>query len=286
MMRKVALVLLLSAVASGETLAVNPTVSGGGGGGTNVLNSGRDVLWSEPPDLDGLIASSEVIGQLALETEIANDFYLPNDNILGLARWWGGYYNNNGCGDIGVATHWNLRFYDDGGCVPLNTISESVGVFAYETSVYCQGGFYPIFRYEAGVFANVTGNTLYWFGAQAADHAFPPQVGRVASGVVVGCDSVFKSAYFSYPDWTPGIDVFGMAFDASQEFEDGGIPPPPERGACCIGDQGECRMAEGPGECDYLGGEWQGYDVSCNPNPCDVTAVKVSSWGQIKSLYR
>jgi hypothetical protein len=106
----------------------------------------------------------------------------------------------------------------------------------------------------------------------------------VAAGFVTGCDTVFKSAYFSYPDWTPGIDVFGVAFDASQEFEDGGIPPP-DRGACCIGDQGECRMAEGESECDYLGGEWQGYDVSCNPNPCDVTPVKVSSWGQIKSLY-
>ncbi len=224
-MRKVALVLALSFVAAGGALAVNPSIMAGGGGTQNVLNSGRDVVWGEPPDLDGLIASSEVIGQLALETEIANDFWVDHDGSIDCACWWGGYYNNNGCGDIGIATNWNLRFYDDGGCVPLSVLAETVGAFAYETSVYCQGGLYPVFQYEAGVDFQITGNTLYWFGAQASDHTFPPQVGRIASAGVVGCDSVFKSAYFSYPDWTPGIDVFGVAFDASQEFREYCILP-------------------------------------------------------------
>ncbi len=213
MMRRVALVLLLSAVATGGALAVNPTVSGGGGGGTNVLNSGRDVLWSEPPDLEGLIASSEVIGQLGLETEIANDFYVTQDICVSYARWWGGYYNNNGCSDIGVATHWNLRFYDDGGYEPLSELSETVSAPGNEAFVYCQGGFYPIFQYETYVNTfEISVNTLYWFGAQAADHAYPPQCGRVASAYVRGCDSVFKSAYFSYPDWTRAIDVFRRGF--------------------------------------------------------------------------
>jgi hypothetical protein len=218
-MKKIAFVLALSFVVAGSALAINPSLMAGGGGTQNIVNSGRNVVWSEPVDLEGLIASSEVIGQFALETEIANDFYLSSDATICLARWWGGYYNNNSCSDIGYATNWNLRFYDDGGCVPLSTVAEYLGASANETNVYCQGGLYPIFVYQAGVSVPVTANTLYWFGAQAADHAFPPQVGRVASGGVVGCDSVFKSAYFSYPDWTPGIDVFGVAFDASQEFE-------------------------------------------------------------------
>jgi hypothetical protein len=218
-MKKIAFVLALSFVVAGSALAINPSLMAGGGGTQNIVNSGRNVVWSEPVDLEGLIASSEVIGQFALETEIANDFYLTSDATLCLARWWGGYYNNNGCSDVGIATNWNLRFYDDGGCVPLSTVAEYLGAFANETNVYCQGGFYPIFVYQVGVSVPVTANTLYWFGAQAADHAFPPQCGRVASGGVVGCDAVFKSAYFSYPDWTPGIDVFGVAFDASQEFE-------------------------------------------------------------------
>ncbi len=220
MMRKVALVLVLGFIAAGGALAINPILSGGGGGSSNVLNSGRNVVWSEPPDLEGLIASSEVIGQFGLETEIANDFYVARDTDVGLARWWGGYYNNNGCGDIGVATNWNLRFYDDGGCVPLSVLAETVGALANETNIYCQGGLYPIFEYnDYTICIYATANTLYWFSAQASDHAYPPQCGRVASASVVGCDSVFKSAYFSYPDWTPSIDVFGFSFDASQEFE-------------------------------------------------------------------
>jgi hypothetical protein len=228
-MRKVALVLVLGFIAAGGALAVNPSLMAGGGGTQNVLNSGRDVVWSEPPDLEGLIASSEVIGQFALETEIANDFFIDHDVSITLARWWGGYYNNNGCSDIGVATHWNLRFYDDGGCVPLSVLSETLGRSVGETFVYCQADLYPVFEYVGCVQLSIAGNTLYWFGAQASDHTFPPQCGRIASAMVVGCDSVFKSAYFSYPDWTPGIDVFGAAFDASQEFGigiciDGSVP--------------------------------------------------------------
>jgi hypothetical protein len=223
-MKKIAFVVAMSFVVAGSALAINPSLMAGGGGTQNVVNSGRDIVWSEPVDLEGLIASSEVIGSVGLETELANDFFLTADNVIDLARWWGGYWNNNGCGDIGYATNWNLRFYDDGGCVPLTVLAEYLGAFANETNVYCQGGFYPIFKYEVAVSFPVSANTLYWFGAQAADHVFPPQCGRVAAGLVTGCDSVFKSVYFSYPDWTPGIDVFGVAFDASQEFGAGEVP--------------------------------------------------------------
>lgn len=226
-MKKFAFVVALSFVVAGSALAINPSLTAGGGG-MNVVNSGRTVVWSEPANLDGLIASSEIIAQFGLETEIANDFFLTSNNVIRTAKWWGGYYNNNGCGDIGYATNWNLRFYEDLGCVPGATLYEALGAPSNETFVYCQGGVYPVFTYCAGVDFSVQANTLYWFGCNAADHAFPPQVGRVASAAVVNCDSVFKSAYFSYPDWTPGIDVFGVAFDASQEFSDsadcGGVP--------------------------------------------------------------
>ena len=119
-MKKFAFVLALSFVVAGAALAANPSLMAGGQSGThNIVRSGRDVCWSEPADLEGMIASSEVIGVYALETEIANDFYFVTaDNTVNLARWWGGYWNNYGCGDIGYATNWNLRFYNDGGCIP------------------------------------------------------------------------------------------------------------------------------------------------------------------------
>jgi hypothetical protein len=286
MKRKVALTIGLCAVVAGGALAVNPSLMGGGQSGThNVLDSGRDPFWSEPPDFEGLIASSEVIGVYGLETEIANDFYFTTDGLwVQLARWWGGYWNNYGCSDIGYATYWNLRIYDDGGCVPNTVIWELVAAFANETSVYCQSGMYPIFQYEAGGgMPSFSANTLYWFGAQAADHTFPPQCGRLASAGVVGCDTVFKSAYFSFPDWTPAIDVFGVAFDASQEFDYGEIGHD-ETGACCFAD-GHCEQVYSS-NCIYSGGEYQGDGVPCDPNPCEPSPTRSTTWGRIKSDYR
>ncbi len=216
-MKTFALVLALSLVVPGAALAINPSLSAGGGG-MNVVDSGRSVCWSQPANLGGLIASSEIIGHFGIETELANDFFLTNGGSICLARWWGGYFNNYSCDDIGFGTYWILRFYDDAFSVP--------GVFLYEAMVladehfcYCQGGLYPIFKYEADISFGAVANTLYWFGAVAADHAFPPQVGRVATCGILGCETVFKSAYFSYPEWTPASVVFGVEYEASQEFD-------------------------------------------------------------------
>ncbi len=283
MMRKVALVLLLSLAVAGGAFAANPSLSAGGGG-MNVLNSGRQVVWSEPPNLEGLIASSEVIGDFGLETEIANDFTIPwSSGGIYIARWWGGYYNGNGCGDIGVATNWNLRLYDDNGCAPGSLLQEFIGQHTNETFVHCQAGSYPIFQYEASVSFSILSDTRYWFSSQASSHGFPPQVGRLASASVVGCESMFRSAYFSFPDWTWSLDVFGLDFEASQEFDDFGDIP--EYGACCVGDQGECHTVT-EDHCADLGGEWYGELVDCHWDPCEITPVEDSSWGRIKAQYR
>jgi hypothetical protein len=215
--------LALGIAFAAPAFAANPTITAGGGGSPNIVESGRNVCWSEPADFEGLIASSEVIGQFGLETEIANDFILTTDTVITLARWWGGYYNNNSCQDSHVAPTWNLRFFDDGGCVPVNMLAEYViPDYAGETLVYCQGGFYPIFRYEGAVSFPATANMRYWFVAQAGDHVFPPQVGRVAASSLTDCDSMFRSIYFSYPDWY--YENWGWVYDASQEFECGETP--------------------------------------------------------------
>ncbi len=221
-MKMLARILAMSFVAAGTVWAMTPTMSVGPSGPPNVLDSNRDACWSEPPDLEGLIASSEILGQFGLETEVANDFHLESDETIVLARWWGGYYNNNGCGDALVATTWNLEFFDDGGCVPNNLLAEYViPDYAGETFVYCQGGFYPIFVYEGAVSFPVAASVRYWFVAQAGDHTYPPQLGRLAAGGLTGCDSMFRSVYFSFPDWVIGELV---VFDASQEFECGVVP--------------------------------------------------------------
>jgi hypothetical protein len=219
MMRKVALVLVLGLVSTGGALAGEPGLSAGGGG-MNVLDTRPDILWSEPPNLDGMIASSEIIQEIGLESEIANDFVLNADASAVAATWWGAYFNGNGCGDIGYGTTWNLRLYSDGGCVPTDLLSEAVAVPAHETLIYCQNGTFPVFEYYGQTDCIAAyGGVLYWFSAQAANHTYPPQVGRLASAEVVNCASVFRSAYFGFPEWAGAIDVFGVEVDFSQEFE-------------------------------------------------------------------
>ncbi len=192
-----------------------------GGGGSNVLAGGRDVCWSEAPNLEGLLGSSEIAGQLGVETELANDFLPVDSGLITLARWWGGSWGGNGCGDHHLSSTWNLRFYDDSGCLPGALLAEYVvGDFAGETFIYCQNGFYPIFVYEASVSVPVTASVQLWFGAQAGDHGtIEPFMGRLAAAAVTGCDTAFRSAYYGYPNWVAAETVFGVPYDASQEFE-------------------------------------------------------------------
>ncbi len=60
-----------------------------------------------------------------------------------------------------------------------------------------------------------------------------------------------------------------------------GIPGPQ---ACCFAD-GHCEM-QLPNECRALGGAPQGPGESCDPNPCESTPTKSTTWGGIKGSYR
>jgi len=217
-MKKFAFVLALCFVA-GSAMASTPTAfQAGTGGAPNVVPSGRDVCWTEPADLNGLIGSSEQILSQGLETEIANDF-VPTDKVIAVT-YWGGFWNNSTPCASGITTPgFNLKFYDDAGCIPGSNVAWLVNPTFTETSVGCQAGTYPMFKWDfTGLCVDLTPGSLYWFGGQMADHVFPPQSGRLAAAVITSCDSVFKGAIFGYPDWTPCVDVFGVAFDASQEF--------------------------------------------------------------------
>jgi len=282
-MKRVALAFALCFIAS--LARASPVSYVPGTSPPNVLPASRDVIWSEPPDLNGLIGSSEQILAFGLETELANDF-VPTASFVGVATWWGGFWNNSTPCQPGIPTPgFNLRFYDDAGCVPGRIIADVSATTFTEESVGCQQGVFPMFKWSAEVCVDVTAGSLYWFGAQMKDHAFPPQAGRLASAGVVGCDTVFKSAYFGYPDWTPAIDVFGVAFDCSQEFTNGGCIPPPEHpGACCLGN-GECQVMWGY-DCSAQNGQYQGDDVPCDPNPCPPTLTRSTTWGAIKGSYR
>ncbi len=202
-----------------------PTLFQPGPGGAP-LPPNRDVCWSEPPDLDGYLVASDYVPGWGLEVEVANDFAFEADRTIGRVRWWGGYYQTPVPCEAGlVATGFNLRFYDSANCLPDPPyygypIAEFIIVGnAGETSVGCQQGLYPLFRYEADVNLSVVGGEVYWFGAQLAANEGPSLWGRLAASTVTGCESAFGVNQLQYWDWMHLSDVLGFALDVSQEFE-------------------------------------------------------------------
>ena len=234
-MKTLASILVLGLVFAGAAMASNITEFQPGTGRHNVLPGGRDALWSEPPDLDGIVASSEQILLFGLESEIANDFYITNDITITIAKFWGGYYANDVyCGSGMTYRCHNLRLYEDVACTPARLpdqpphYAEYLGIPCDEgTVIYCNSYGFPVFDYRAFVSVPVHGGHRYWFGAQMCDHQYSPQWGRLAAYFVTDCGSVFWGPYFGYTEWTPCLDIFGVLFDASQEFVgfvDAGIP--------------------------------------------------------------
>ncbi len=267
-MKSIGLALLLIVAVVGGTSAKGPAnqpplspFHPGLGVPHPLAREARNVLWSDPPDLWGLIGSSEQILQFGLETEIANDFIL-SDSLVTRVTFWGGYYNNSVACDPGIPTPgFNFEFFEDANCRPGELIASFVVTDYREEFVGCQGGWYPVYEWSVPVELTFVPGVRYWFCAQFRDHGFPPQAGRLAAVSVKECDSMFRSAYFGYPDWTFGDD--GVAYDASQEFSG---PLTNAGGACCL-QHGLCRIISET-ECSDQGGAWQGTGIACDLNTC------------------
>ena len=55
-------------------------------------------------------------------------------------------------------------------------------------------------------------------------------------------------------------------------------------GACCF-PTGGCLVGEQT-VCEGAGGTYMGDEAPCDPNPCESTPVKNTTWGEVKSLFR
>jgi hypothetical protein len=223
LMKKFAFVLALSLVVAGSSMAIEPEILLPGPGG-NPGGIDRTVLWVDVPDFAANTGSSEIIGDYALETEIANDFILETPAVVMKVTWWGAYWNDDGT-NWPTGAGFNIRFYMDAGCLP-----EDVPFLEYLLpeddccEAYADGGdMFSQYIYEFCLELALDPN-LYWFSVQMASHGFPPQWGRLGADMTQICDSAFRSDYFSFPTWVPAPDVFGDLYDASQMFEDECIP--------------------------------------------------------------
>jgi len=121
-MKKTVLALALCFIASAAR--ASPVSYVPGSGPPNLLDGSRDADWSEPPDLNGLIGSSEQILTFGLETELANDFFTPTD-FISHTTWWGGFCSNSTPCFQGITNPgFNLRLHEDAGCVPGMVVAD------------------------------------------------------------------------------------------------------------------------------------------------------------------
>jgi hypothetical protein len=190
----------------------------------------RDSCWSEPPDLEGTTVSSEIIGEFGLECEVASDFIIEDVTAIRLARWWGRY---DGVAGDPMLDSFNLRFFADADCLPGDLLCEYIIPHNCHETIAYDGGTWSSIVYEYyadaddGVCFEVTGGVRYWFVAQAGDHPCPPVWGRLSTFVITGCESAFRSAFFSWPEWVPVNEAVGVPYDFSQAFECGSCDPTP-----------------------------------------------------------
>ncbi len=210
----------------GTAAADGPVIGSVGGDRPGLLTPEPFACWSEPPDSNGTIGSSEQIAASGLESEIANDFVVSG-TIITRASWGWAWFDEAGpCDNHPTTPGFNLRFYENDGCLPGTLIADlSITAFTEEyLGCRTQPAINTMYRATTDVAVDVVAGQTYWCGVQVKDHAFPPQAGRLATGAVTGCASAFKSAYFGYPAWAPTSTVWGFAWDASQEFYCGTTP--------------------------------------------------------------
>lgn len=191
------------------------------GPGGNPADIDREVLWLDNPDFAELVGSSEVMGEYGFWTEIANDFLLEANVTVRKVAWWGVYWNDYD--GIPTGSGFNLRFYVDLANLPEDTPFADYllpGNDCCET-LAAGGDQYSHFVYEYCLDLSLAPG-IYWFSVQMADHAFPPQWGRLGADMTLLWDSMFRSPYFSYPEWIVASEFFGIfgTWDASQMFED------------------------------------------------------------------
>jgi hypothetical protein len=215
-----ALALILGGL--GTASADAPRMHNLAGGPLALLAADSMACWSEPPDLNGMVGSSEQIQTYGLQSEIANDFVAPS-SLITKAAWGWAWYDMVTCDGHPPEPGFNLRFYQSAAEIPGSIIADlSITTYA-EQFLDCrtEHGVHAMYQAAAEVAVDVVAGQTYWFGMQVKDHEFPPQAGRLGAGSVTGSESVFLSAFFGYPEWTPTSAVWGVAWDASQELECG-----------------------------------------------------------------
>lgn len=124
--------------------------------------------------------------------------------------------------------------------------------------------------------------TLTLAGGGQTQLVIPHTVGGLGGSVIYFGFYDAQSTYtgITFGNSAPGVDFFG--------FDDFSIGDPtivtPTTGACCR--PGAVCSDLTAAQCAAAGGAFIGVGSSCSPNPCQQTPTAMTTWGQLKTLYR
>ena len=175
----------------------------------------KDVVWDNGMWYENLLTAQIESFAGGLDSEPADDFEFPTDQLVNDVHWIGGYWNgppNDGDFD------WRVTFYfDDGsGTTPGAVVNtwDFANSQVNETLVEAMpdGGYYS---YSVVLPTTLTflAGTKYWISIQGIGD-LPPQSGwGMHSDQILLHEAVFRSVYFSYPNWTDLSTILGYAAD-------------------------------------------------------------------------
>lgn len=222
-----ATVLALLAVASlawaGNT--IDSPVGTGNAGPSPDWDPAKEIVvkWTQLPDLAGTAVSSEWCDDIALITDLADDYFCEDGDPVVALEWWATFYNCGVNPPPSPIDFFIIRFYTD---VPAPPFSHP-GNVVYDEAVYTWtqeytvgGDMYSQFHYTADLplpFLQEAGN-IYWVQIQAyhtrTDYC---QYGwaQCLPEYQWNDQAVLKSDYFGVYDWTPLDQLVGYHFECS-----------------------------------------------------------------------
>jgi len=180
--------------------------------GYTEINPNGVVLWDNGMHYYNYFAS-QWDATIPFEAIGADDFQFGETTEVSDVHWIGGYWNPVGDGDF----DWNITFYMDRGddMAPGAKIFEQVfpNADVHETYIENLWSAY-FFSYWVDLPDPIifTGGEKYWISIQGVG-IFPPQSHWACHVPIVNHESVFKSPYFGYLDWTNFSEVLDFPFD-------------------------------------------------------------------------
>ncbi len=172
--------------------------------------------WLQGPDPDGSLTAAQDDVTIGFRAQTADDFMGDGETLKSIG-WWGGYWNGSPAPPDAFEIQLFLKAFGD---CPGEMVYQEVDAEYHESLVgsdadYCIELDEPLLKAEGENYSMSITALL----------VFPPQWGWATSLEGNGKQCCFRSEYFSFPDWVPGDQVFGVIYEmAFVLFNEGASP--------------------------------------------------------------